>query len=294
MRFIPAKTIVSAYTENSGWFGCNYNMNIYKGCCHGCIYCDSRSDCYGVEDFDEVRAKENALVTIERELKSKRKTGVIGTGAMSDPYNPLEQGHRLTRGALELIEKYGFGVAVATKSDLIVRDIDVLQRIAAHAPVLLKLTVTAADDALCRKVEPRAPLSSARFAAIRALSGAGLFTGVLLMPVLPFIEDSPENISALVRLAHESGAKFIYPAFGVTLRQNQRDFFYARLDEQFPSVRQKYAEAFGSAYGCRSPRSKELLALFREACARYGLLYQMDEIVSAYKRDYGDDQLSLF
>ena len=294
MRFIPAKTILSGYTDGNTWFGCNYNMNIYKGCCHGCIYCDSRSDCYGVENFDEVRAKENALATIARELRSKQKTGVIGTGAMSDPYNRFEQELSLTRGALELIDKNGFGTAIATKSDLIARDIDILKSISTHSPVLIKLTVTAADDALCQKVEPRAPLSSKRLAAIEKLSKAGLFAGILLMPVLPFIEDTAENILAIIRRAHESGAKFIYPSFGVTLRQNQRDFFYARLDEEFPSVKQKYLKTFGNAYECRSPHRKELWERFCAACDSYGLLYKMDEIISAYRQGYERSQLSLF
>ncbi len=294
MEFIPAKTIVSGYSEQNAWFGCNYNMNIYKGCCHGCIYCDSRSECYGVENFDTVRAKENALITIERELRSKRRTGVIGTGAMSDPYNPFERELELTRGALELIDRYGYGVAIATKSDLVVRDIDILNKIALHSPVLIKITVTTADDELCRKLESRAPVSSKRFEAIEKLSDAGIFAGVLLMPVLPFIEDTEENIGAIVERAHKSGAKFIYPAFGVTLRQNQRDWFYARLDELFPSFKKKYIKAFGNSYECRCPNHKELWELFCHECEKYGIIYRMNEIISAYKGGYGNSQLSLF
>lgn len=294
MNFIPAKAIISGYAENNMWFGCNYNMNIYKGCCHGCIYCDSRSDCYGVENFDEVRAKENALALIERELKSKRKKGVIGTGAMSDPYNPLEKEHQLTRGALELINKYGFGVAIATKSDLILRDMDILQEISKHSPVLVKITITTADDELCRKIEPYASLSSQRFEAIRALSEAGINTCVLLMPVLPFIEDTEENIRKIIELALKSGARFIYPAFGVTLRQNQREWFFAKLDALFPSVKEKYIDQFGNAYECRSPKSKELWSLFQNECKKSGILYKMSDIISAYKEGYGDGQLSLF
>lgn len=294
MIYIPAKTIVSGYAKSNSWFGCNYNMNIYKGCCHGCIYCDSRSECYGVENFDEVRAKENALAVIERELKSKRKKGVIGTGAMSDPYNPFERELRLTRGALELINKYGFGVAAATKSNLVVRDIDVLKEIAKHSPVLIKLTVTAADDELCRKIEPHAPISSERFEAIRRLSDAGIFAGVLLMPVLPFIEGSAENIGGIIERAHKSGAKFIYPAFGVTLRQNQRDWFYDRLDALFPGVKEKYIESFGNSYECRCPNQQELWELFRSECGKYGIIYRMDEIIRSYKEGYDDGQLSLF
>ncbi|MFB0920736.1 MAG: radical SAM protein [Oscillospiraceae bacterium] len=294
MKYIPAKTIVSGYSEQNSWFGCNYNMNIYKGCCHGCIYCDSRSECYGVEDFDEVRTKENALDTIERELRSKRRTGVIGTGAMSDPYNPFEKELELTRGALELIDRYGFGVAIATKSNLIVRDIDILRKIAQHSPVLIKLTVTSIDDELCRRLEPRAPLSSARVEALKKLSDAGLFAGVLLMPVLPFIEDTEKNIAAIVERAHQSGAKFIYPAFGVTLRQNQREWFFDRLDELFPSVRERYIKTFGNSYECRCLNSKELFELFRDECDRRGIIYKMDEIIGAYKSGYESSQLSFF
>ena len=294
MNYIPAKTIVSGYAEMNPWFGCNYNMNIYKGCCHGCIYCDSRSECYGVENFDEVHAKENALTTIERELKSKRKKGVVGTGAMSDPYNPFERELRLTRGALELINKYGFGVAAATKSNLVVRDIDLLKEISKHSPVLIKLTVTAAEDELCRKIEPRSPLSSERFEAIRKLSEAGIFSGILLMPVLPFLEDSVENISEIVERAHDCGARFIYPAFGVTLRQNQRDWFFDKVDALFPGVKEKYLESFGNSYECRCPNQKELWKLFENECGKYGITYKMDEIISAYRSGYDSCQLSFF
>lgn len=294
MEFIPAKTIISGFAEKNAWFDSNYNMNIYKGCCHGCIYCDSRSECYRVENFDTVRAKENALATIERELKSKRRTGVIGTGAMSDPYNPCEKEYKLTRGALELIDRYRFGIAIATKSDLITRDLDILKSISNHSPVLIKLTVTAADDDLCKKIEPAAPLSSARFAAIKKLTDAGIFAGVLLMPVLPFIEDSIENIAGIVKLAHESGAKFIYPAFGVTLRQNQRDWFYNKLDEVFPGMKAKYIKQFGDSYECRSPNAKALWKVFQSECDKYGLLYKMSDIIAGYKSSYEETQLSLF
>jgi len=294
MKLIPAKTIISGYTNSDNWFGNNYNMNIYKGCCHGCIYCDSRSECYRIENFDEVRAKENALSIIAQELKSKRRTGVIGTGAMSDPYNPFEKEYRLTRGALELINTYRFGVSLATKSDLVTRDIDVLKLIKRHSPVLIKITITTASDVLCRKIEPHVARSSKRFAAIRELSDNGIFTGILLMPVLPFLEDNDKNISKIIRLAHENGAKFIYPAFGVTLRQNQRAWYYSKLDEYFPALKEKYINQFGNAYECRSPKAKALWRLFQKECDRLGILYKMEDIINGYKQGYGDNQLSLF
>ena len=264
MDFIPAKTILSGYSDGSFWFGVNYNMNIYRGCCHGCIYCD------------------------------KRKTGVVGTGAMSDPYNPFEKEYRLTRGALELINRYRFGISIATKSDLVTRDIDILKEISKHSPVLVKITVTTADDELCKKLEPNAPLSSERFTAVKKLAEAGLFAGILLMPVLPFIEDTPENIKDIVSLAKNSGVKFIFPAFGVTLRQNQRVWFYDKLDELFPGMKEKYIKQFGNAYECRSPNAKELWQVFKRECGAAGILYQMPEIIAGYQQGYGGDQMSLF
>jgi DNA repair photolyase len=295
MRFIPAKTIISGYSiTNNHWFGNNYNMNIYKGCCHGCIYCDSRSDCYHIDNFDEVRAKENTLNLIERDLKSKRKTGVIATGSMSDPYNTLENQYRLTRGSLALINNYHFGVSIYTKSNLITRDIDILSQIQRHSPVIVNITITTCDDELCSKIEPNVSVSSERFAAVKALSSHGIFTGVLLTPVLPFLEDNEENIRGIIRLAHESGAKFVYPAFGVTLRQNQRSWYYKKLDELFPSLKQKYIKQYGDNYECRSPKATELWKLFQKACDDCGLLYRMDDIIAGYTAGYENTQLSLF
>lgn len=294
MEFIDAKTIISGYCESSTWFGNNYNMNIYKGCCHGCIYCDSRSECYRIDNFDVVRAKKDALALINKELRSKKRTGVIGTGAMSDPYNPFEKEYKLTRGALELINTHGFGVSVITKSELITRDIDILKKISSHSPVLTKITITTSSDELSQKIEPNVSVSSKRFSAIRQLSQNGIFSGILLMPVLPFLEDNEENIEGIVKLAHENGAKFIYPAFGVTLRQNQRDWYYKKLDERFPGIKQKYIEEFANNYECRSPKAKRLWELLKVECDRFGILYRMKDIIEAYKKGYENSQLSLF
>lgn len=294
MDFIPAKTIISGYSGDNKWFGNNYNMNIYKGCSHGCIYCDSRSECYHVENFDKVRAKENALTLIHRDLKSKRKTGVIGTGAMSDPYNPIEKEYELTRGALKLINSFGFGISIATKSNLVTRDIDILNKIRQHSPTLIKLTITTCDDVLCKKIEPNVAVSSQRFSALKQLAENNIFAGILLMPVLPFIEDNAENISGIIRLASENGAKFIYPAFGVTLRQNQRDWYYRKLDEIFPHLKEKYARQYGNSYECHSPSSNELWQLMKSECERLGMLYKMADIIRAYKKGYCNDQLRLF
>ena len=294
MEYIPAKTIISSYSENNSWFGFNYTMNIYKGCCHGCIYCDSRSECYHVDNFDTVRAKENAIDIIRYELKSKRKSGIVGTGAMSDPYNPFEEELMLTRQALELICENRFGISIATKSSLITRDIDILQKIKVFSPVLCKVTITAFDDDLCRKIEPNVSVSSERFSAIKKLSDAGIFAGVLLMPVLPLITDTEANILGIVRKAKESGARFVYPAFGVTLRTNQRDYFYQKLDKLFPNIKQKYIERFNDDYSCGSPYAHNLYKLFANECEKLGLLYKMPDIIKAYKFGYETDQLSMF
>lgn len=294
MEFIPAKTLITR-TKDRNWFGTRYTMNIYKGCCHGCIYCDSRSSCYQIEDFDKVRAKENALTIIRQQLKGSMGKGVIGTGAMSDPYNPFEKEYRLTRGVLELINQYHFGVAIATKSHLIERDIDLLSQVNKHAPVIVKMTVTTHDDTLSRIIEPKVCLSSERLAAIKKISEAGIFCGILMMPILPFIEDSAENIITIVRLAAENGARFIYPAMGMTLRQDQREYFYQQLETHFPGIKEKYERQFGYSYWCISPKSKELWALFVESCKQYGLLYKMQDIIKAYQSGYWqEEQLSLF
>lgn len=295
MEYIPAKTIVTR-TKSTEWFGMDYNMNIYRGCCHGCIYCDSRSDCYHIEEFDTVRAKENALAIIRDDLRRKVKTGVVGTGSMSDPYNPFEKELLLTRHALELVDVFGFGIGIATKSTLLLRDMDILEGIREHSPVLCKVTITTADDGLARKVEPGAPVSSQRFAMLEGLRSRGIFSGILLMPVLPWLEDSEENVLAVVRRAHEVGARFIYAAFGMTMRNGQREWFLDKLEENFPGqdLKNQYLRRYGYQYECRSPAAAALWGRFARECEKYGILYRMKDIVHAYKRGYEMEQLSLF
>lgn len=295
MKTVPAKTILQK-NKTSDWFGNDYNMNLYRGCCHGCIYCDSRSECYHVEDFDTVHAKENALEILRDELRRKVRSGVIGTGAMSDPYNPFEKTELLIRHALELISAYGFGITVITKSSLITRDIDVYKEIAENSPVLCKMTITTADDDLCRIIEPNVSVASERFEALAKMADSGLFIGITLMPVLPFIEDSVENIRNIVRTAHQCGVRCIYPFFGVTLRTNQREHFLNELDKRFPNsnLRQQYISYYGNRYECVSPNIKKLWKVFTEDCDRYGIIYNMKSIISAYKMGYGDNQLSFF
>lgn len=295
MDYIPAKTIVTK-TKSDAWFGIDYNMNIYKGCCHGCIYCDSRSECYRIDDFDKVRAKENALMIIRDDLRRKVRKGVVGTGAMSDPYNPFEKELLLTRHALELVDAFGFGVSVATKSTLMLRDGDILESIKEHSPVLLKVTVTTTDEDLAAKIEPGAPGPGERLNMVAALNDRGIFTGILLMPVLPFLEDSRDNVLSVVREARKAGARFIYGAMGMTMRGSQREWYYDRLRELFPDKKlpERYMSTYKNLYECPSPKARALWDSFANECERYGILYRMKDIIHAYKREYEVTQLSMF
>lgn len=295
METVPAKHLLHR-SRSTEWFGTDHTMNIYRGCCHGCLYCDSRSDCYQIEGFDTVRAKADALRILRDDLARKVRPAFICTGSMSDPYNPFEEELKLTRHALELIDAYDCGVAIATKSDLIVRDIDILTSIQAHSPVICKLTVTTTDDALAARLEPRAPSPSRRMAALEKLSGAGLFTGVLLMPVLPFLEDSVENVRSVVERAAQAGVKFVYPALGVTMRQGQREYFLDGLERAFPGqgLKARYLRQYGNRYQCASPRAKTLWEAFTAACGERGILYDMKSIIRAATLGYGDRQLTFF
>ena len=295
MDYIPAKHILIR-SKSTAWFGTDHTVNLYRGCCHGCLYCDSRSDCYRNPDFDRVTAKADALRILRDELARKVRPAFIAMGAMSDPYNPFEEELLLTRHALELIDAYDCGVSVDTKSDLIVRDIDLYQSIQAHSPVICKLTVTTVDEDLAAKVEPRAPSPARRLAAVRSLAQAGVFCGVLLMPVLPFLEDRPEQVLSVVDRSADAGAKFIYSGFGVTMRQGQREYFLRELDRAFPGehLSRRYLARYGDRYRCPSPRARELWEVFAARCRERGLLYQMPHIVSAATRGYGDRQLTFF
>ena len=293
MEYISVKHLLHR-NKSTEWFGTDHTMNLYRGCCHGCLYCDSRSSCYQNPDFDRVKAKEDALRILRDDLARKVKPAFITMGSMSDPYNPFEKELQLTRHALELIDAYQCGVAVATKSSLIVRDAALYRLIQDHSPVICKLTVTTADDTLAAKVEPYAPPPSQRLAALEELSEAGVFAGVLFMPVLPFVEDSRENVLSVVDSAARAGARFVYAAFGVTMRDGQRDHFLNGLDWAFPGMGERYRKRYGSRYYCSSPKAKELWELFSARCRELGLLYEMRHIISAATRSYEDRQLSFF
>ena len=295
MEFIKSKTILSKVKYGNEWFGIDYNMNLYRGCSHGCIYCDSRSNCYHIDNFDVPKGKENALILLENELSKKKDKGVIGIGSMSDTYNPFEKEYEQTRGALKIISKYNFGVSIDTKSDMILRDIDLLKEINLKNNVIVKFTVTTSSDELSKMIEPNVCVSSKRFQAIKILSDNGIFVGIMMNPVLPFITDSEENIKKIVKLAHESGAKFIHTYMGMTLRENQRDYYFKKLDILFPGLKDKYIKYYGERYNCVVPDYKRLYKVFTDECDKYGILYNMKDIISAYKKSIKtNEQISLF
>lgn len=283
MKFVKAKTILTKVKNGDMWYGIDYNMNLYRGCSHGCIYCDSRSNCYHIDDFDDVKGKENALSILENELARKKQKGVISIGAMSDTYNPQELNYELTRGALKLIDKYGFGVSIDTKSDLVLRDLDLLKRISRKNDVIVKLTITTHNDDLSKIIEPRVCVSSKRFDTVKELSDNGIFTGIMMNPTLPFITDKPEDIKQMVYLANKSRAKFIHTFLGVTLRKNQRNYYYEQLDRCFPNLKDRYIRVYGDRYMCNVQNRSYLFKLFKAECEKYGILYDMKDIIKAYK-----------
>ncbi len=268
MHFADAKSILTA---NSGMHG----MNIYRGCTHGCIYCDSRSTCYRfTHKFEDVEVKRNAPELLERELRSKRKVCMIGTGAMSDPYMHCEKELMLTRKCAEVILKHGFGFAVQTKSDLIMRDIDLLDEINRTAKCVVQMTLTVYDDRLCSIIEPNVCNTRRRIEVLNAMRERGIPTVVWLTPILPFIGDTEENISAILRECAGAGVKGIIAfGMGVTLREGDREYFYAALDKHFPGLKERYIRTYGDAYDIQSPDSARLMRLFNDFCEEHDIMY---------------------
>jgi DNA repair photolyase len=294
IKEIVAKTLLSSVTRPDSLFGLKYNMNLYRGCQHQCIYCDSRSECYQIENFNQdVLVKANSVELLRKELAGKRVVGTIGTGSMNDPYMPLEAEKQLTRHALETIAEFHFPVHIITKNDLVLRDLDLLKQIS-QTYAAVTFTVTTADDNLSKKLEPGASVSSRRLAAMRRLSENGILTGLAMMPILPFIEDNEENISRIVTLAHENGAAYILPAFGVTLRDRQRAYFYDKLDQRFPGLRIRYNRAFGERYFAPVQNHDRLEKAFTGLCRQHGIATKMP-VFSPQKRIHAaSNQPSLF
>jgi DNA repair photolyase len=270
IKEITAKTILNHVKQPDPWFGLKYNMNLYRGCQHQCIYCDSRSDCYRIGDFSEIRVKVNALDLLEDVLPRKRMRGTIGFGSMNDPYMPVEREYQLTGKALEIISSNKFPVHILTKSDLVLKDIDLLKNIS-RVYAAVSFTITTADDELARKLEPGAPLPSDRFRAMLKLAEAGILTGVTMMPMLPFLEDNEQNVLQIVSRAHDSGAAYIIPSFGVSLRPGSREYYYHKLDQLFPGLKEKYINRYSDQYQCSVPGWRELNKAFQEEINRTGI-----------------------
>lgn len=295
MEILKTKTIMTKSNQGNRWFGIDYHMNLYKGCPFGCIYCDSRCEAYHIENFDEVRIKENALEILEEELKSKGLKGVVSFGTLSDPYNPEEKELELTRNALKLIAKYKFGVSIDTKSDLILRDIDLLQEISEYNNVIIKISITTYDDELARKLEPNVITSTKRFQVLKILRQNNLYAGVLMTPVLPFLTDTEENITNMILKSKESDAKFIYTKMGMTLKTNQRDYYYKALDVLYPGLKEDYIAVYGSKHICNSLHYRHLMELYLKMCSENNILTDMDAIIEDYKKEIPqNEQMSLF
>ncbi len=289
-REVQVKGILNPVRGEDDWFGLSYNMNLYRGCEHQCIYCDTRSDCYRIENFeDELLVKTNALTLLEDVLPRKRKVGMIGFGSMNDPYTIAETHYHLTGDALKIVARCRFPVHIITKSDMVLKDLATLKQIN-RVKARVSFTVTTTDDDLARILEPGAPSPSRRLAAMAQLAAAGIETGVVMMPVLPFLEDTPENILGIVDAAAEHQADYIIPSFGMTIRTGQREYFYAKLDENFPGLREKYERTFGDAYHCSVRDYDHLAGLFYAACQSHGLATG----VSPYPPKPEHQQLSLF
>lgn len=281
--------------QGSLWFGIDYHMNLYRGCSYGCIYCDSRSDAYHIKNFDEIKSKENALQILEEELASKTQKGVVSFGTLSDPYNELEREYEITRGALKLILKYGFGVSIDTKSDLILRDIDLLKEIDKKNNVIIKISITTYNDELARILEPNVISSSKRFEVLKELRKNGIYAGVLMTPVLPFITDNISNIKEMVHLASKNNAKFIYTKMGMTLRSNVHEYYYERIEKMYKGLSNDYKSVYGNNVVCNPLRYPDLLSVFVEECNQYHLLCDMSEIIKDYKKNVSKkEQISLF
>ena len=271
-------------------------MNIYRGCTHGCIYCDSRSVCYQMKhDFEDIEVKRETVRILEEQLRRRRKPCMIGTGAMCDPYIPLEEELLITRQCLELIERYGFGLAIQTKSARILRDMDILKAINNKTKCVVQITLTTFDEDLCRFIEPNVSTTAERFAVLETMRDAGIPTVVWLDPILPFINDTEENLYGILDYCVRAKVRgIICFGFGTTMREGSRDYFYKKLDEFFPGMKSHYVETFGNRYECLSPNNDRLTGIFREECDRHGILNRPDDVFGyLHKFEVKEQQMSL-
>ena len=272
-------------------------MNIYRGCVHGCVYCDSRSACYQfTHPFEDVEVKRNAPELLEDFLRRRRRRCVVSTGSMSDPYQPCEKELKMMRRCLELLERYGFGASVITKSDLVLRDLDLFESIHRRAKSVLQMTLTVADDELSRVLEPNVCPSSRRYEVLKAFRARGIPGVVWLSPFLPFLTDTEENLRRLLDFCFSANVKGIVCfGIGLTLRQGNREYFYRALDRHFPGLSDEYRKTYGSAYMVNSPQSDRLMRVFHKECEKRGVLHD-PEACFRYIAELPEagSQLSLF
>ena len=274
-------------------------MNLYRGCTHGCIYCDSRSKCYNFDHvFEDIEVKVNAPELLEGALRRKRSKCMIGTGAMCDPYMPIEDDLKLTRRCLEIIDRYGFGLAIQTKSSRILRDLDLLRSIHEKAKCVVQMTLTTFDESLCRILEPNVSTTWERFEVLRVLRDVGIPTVVWLSPLLPFINDTEENIRGILDYCIEAKVTGIIN-FGIclTLRDGDREYYYKKLDAHFPGLKQKYQQKYGNRYVLESDQNDRLMDIFHGICREHGIIDEPDAVfqyLHAYENKLKPEQLSLF
>ena len=289
MHEVQAKGILSAQN----------GMNIYRGCSHGCIYCDARSACYQMDHpFEDIEVKINAPELLEQALRKKRKRCMIGTGAMSDPYLHLEKDLRLTRRCLELIDEYDFGLAIQTKSDMILRDLDLLRSIHRKTKCVVQITLTTYDDELCKILEPNVCPTSRRIEVLNILKEEGIPTIVWMSPILPFINDTKENIGSILEACKRANVYGILTfGIGLTLRDGDRQYYYKKLDEHFPGLKEKYRQTYGNAYELPVPNARELYDYFVRECKASGMEWDEEKLFAhmhAFEDKQAGEQMSLF
>lgn len=289
MHFQQAKGILSSKN----------GMNLYRGCTHGCIYCDARSKCYQMDhSFEDIEIKSNAAELLENALKRKRKKCMISTGSMSDPYIPAEEKLRQTRKCLELIDQYGFGLAIQTKSSRILRDLNLLNRINSKTKCVVQMTLTTYDEKLCRVLEPNVSTTKERVEVLKTMRDNGIPTIVWLSPLLPFINDTEENLRGILKYCAESKVYGILCfGIGLTLREGNREYFYQKLDQHFPGLKKIYQEKYRDSYEVISDHNDALMHIFYDVCRDHGIICHNDEIFQ-YLHQFEDklcaEQTSLF
>ena len=285
------------FTEAKGILSSGNGMNIYRGCTHGCIYCDSRSKCYGMKhDFEDIEVKKNAPELLEKALRSKRKKCLIGTGAMCDPYMHCEEDLKLTRRCLELIDKYEYGVAIQTKSDRILRDLDILKSINKKAKCVVQMTLTTYDEKLCKVLEPNVSTTKERVETLKVFRDNGIPTIVWLSPILPFINDTKDNLEGILDYCITAQVYgIICFEMGLTLREGNREYFYKALDKHFPGMKERYHNKYGYAYSILSDNNRELMKIFRDTCRKNNIVYDVHkcfEYLHEFPEQY--EQMTLF